>query len=373
MAFVYMSMGVEHEALAGLRSAVEINPEQPSYWGAMARIMIAQEQWGEAMKSAEIGLQYDPTNLECLNTRALALLRLGRKGEALDVITDAHGHDPEDALAFTCEGWLYLGRADFKKAISKFQEALRLNPTSKWAREGLLSAAKQMLWVYWLQDQYFRPRGFLMFIGFSFLYSGAACVVLQELKHPPQWLLISILIGPILLWAAVGVFLIVFMLIDGFDFHGHFANLLLSLDPRWQAALTDAEKRDSRLAVVAFVAALLFVFFAVRYHWHFRFSYLMGAVMFFYFCKALGAIRSRDEGQFSVLQQSVGANMLFFPILASALLFDFGCTNEGIAAAFVSLFWWVLAGRFVPLVRRIRDSICMRLAGVAKVKASSDH
>src|SRR5262249_19742642 len=91
----------------------------------------------------------------CNNLRAMALVKLGRPAEAGATIDAALARDPENALSHANQGWAYLERNEPAKALEHFREALRLDPTSAWARMGVLSALKARNPVYRVMLQFF--------------------------------------------------------------------------------------------------------------------------------------------------------------------------------------------------------------------------
>ncbi|MDB5311521.1 MAG: tetratricopeptide repeat protein [Gemmataceae bacterium] len=45
-------------------------------------------------------------------------------------------------------GWALLHARQPAEALTHFREALRLDPTNEWARDGLIEALKARYWVY---------------------------------------------------------------------------------------------------------------------------------------------------------------------------------------------------------------------------------
>ena len=90
--------------------------------------------------------------------RARALARQGRPEEASTAATAALGYAADSSATQAQAGWVALETNRPKEALHHFREALRLNPDSDFAREGLVEALKARYWVY---------RTFMRFVYWS--------------------------------------------------------------------------------------------------------------------------------------------------------------------------------------------------------------
>jgi len=135
-------------ALEAIEHALALDPTDPNYYHTLGIIRFQRHQWQAALKAAETGLSYDPEHVDCLGLRARALTRLGRRDEASDTLGLALHHDPDDAGTHADAGWVALETGQAKPALEHFRQALRLSPTSDYAREGLVEALKTQYWVY---------------------------------------------------------------------------------------------------------------------------------------------------------------------------------------------------------------------------------
>lgn len=136
------------EAERAIRRAIEINCWNSGYFGQLAAIEIGRYRWIDALAAADQGLALDPDDRHCLNLRAVALTKLGRKSEAASTLEGALEKNPEDAYSHANRGWTLLHENEPKKAIEHFRESLRLDPTSAWAKEGMLEALRARSWFY---------------------------------------------------------------------------------------------------------------------------------------------------------------------------------------------------------------------------------
>lgn len=55
---------------------------------------------------------------------------------------------PDDADALSTRGWAALSAGEPGQAVVHFRAALRLDPSSEWAREGIVAALKMRYWLY---------------------------------------------------------------------------------------------------------------------------------------------------------------------------------------------------------------------------------
>jgi tetratricopeptide (TPR) repeat protein len=143
------------EARAVILEAIRLDPEDADYRALLANILADQQRWPEALAAAEDGLRLDPEHTPATNLRAIALLHLGRKEEAGATIEGALARDPENAASHANLGWNLLHRAEYDRALEHFLEALRIDPTFDWAREGLVEALKARHRIYGLLLRYF--------------------------------------------------------------------------------------------------------------------------------------------------------------------------------------------------------------------------
>ena len=85
----------------------------------------------------------------------MALVKLGRRQEAGHTIEAALARDPDNAVTHANQGWTLLEANDPAKALEHFREALRIDPTSEWARLGIVEALKARHFVYRTMLKYF--------------------------------------------------------------------------------------------------------------------------------------------------------------------------------------------------------------------------
>ena len=143
------------EAAQAIQAAIALNPYAAGQFALLAQIRCDQREWSAALAAADQGLAIDPEHPACVNLRAIALVHLGRRGEAAAVVQGALDKDPENAVTHANQGWNYLHNNDPKKALEHFREALRLEPGNEWARAGIVEAMKARNPIYRVMLAYF--------------------------------------------------------------------------------------------------------------------------------------------------------------------------------------------------------------------------
>lgn len=142
ISFVYYHWGRYKEALAGIEEAIRLNPHSATYFGMAAEIYLMRDDWKKALELAELGLEVSPTNVDCLNCRAIAFSKLGKNREAEQCVDLALAKDPENDVSHANKASILFRQGKPKESAEHYREALRLNPNSKWARDGILEALK---------------------------------------------------------------------------------------------------------------------------------------------------------------------------------------------------------------------------------------
>lgn len=165
LAAVQQKRGLLPQADETVREAIRLDPWNEHHWGLLAGIEYARYRWKECLDAAVKGLECNADDVTCTNLQAMALVQLGRREDAGVTIAQALAHDPDNATTHANQGWRLLHDRQPDQAMIHFREALRLEPNSEWAREGIIEAMKARHFVY---------RWMLAF----FLWMG---------RMPPKW------------------------------------------------------------------------------------------------------------------------------------------------------------------------------------------
>lgn len=143
------------EARAAIEEAIRLDSVDADYFALLASIHLEERHWQRALDTAEQGLQFDPEHISCTNLRAMAMVKLGRKAEAGATIDTALSRNPDNSFTHANQGWTLMEKGDPKKALEHFREAMRLDPTNEWARQGIVEALKARNIVYAVMLKYF--------------------------------------------------------------------------------------------------------------------------------------------------------------------------------------------------------------------------
>src|SRR5688572_10135694 len=236
-ALVLHRMDREEEALRAIQEALRLDPHDADNFSLLASIELGRRRWPAALEAAEQALALNPEHVGATNLRAMALVRLGRKAEAMTTVDYALHRAPEDAFSHANQGWNCLHQNDPLKAQDHFHEALRLDPNLEYARDGMLEALKARNPVYRVMLAYFLWLGrqssrfqWIFIIGIFF--GGRTARALSQSQPALNWIwwpLLGLFYGFVFLsWTAHPMF----NLLLRFD---RFGRHVLSADQRTAA------------------------------------------------------------------------------------------------------------------------------------------
>lgn len=144
-------------AAAPAREAIRLDPDDAEHHMLLARIDAAQGHWASGLAGTDAALRLESDHRGALRLRGLILQHRGDSEAADSAFLNALIQDPGDAFAYAGRGWSMLhGEGDVRGAMAHFQEALRIEPDSEWAREGMVTAMKARNPVYRALLRYFR-------------------------------------------------------------------------------------------------------------------------------------------------------------------------------------------------------------------------
>lgn len=130
------------EAEAAAREAVRLDPSNPNNYARLATSLYSQRKWRPALDATTEGLQYDAEHAACTNLRAMCLSMLGMQAEAIASVDQSLARNPDDSYAHANKAWALLHEGKLRPALEHFREALRLDPTNEYARQGMIEALK---------------------------------------------------------------------------------------------------------------------------------------------------------------------------------------------------------------------------------------
>ncbi|GAB2862532.1 tetratricopeptide repeat protein [Hymenobacter ruber] len=147
------------EAGEALATALALDPGKPKFYALRSYLELAGNHPAQSRATAEAGLRWDPTNLDCLYRRLQALRQLDENDLAETTARTMLSLDPGHWRAHLALGQLLLPREAYSEAEAHFRTALQHQPDSREAREGLSVSWKQR---YWLPRQMERLDGYIV-------------------------------------------------------------------------------------------------------------------------------------------------------------------------------------------------------------------
>ncbi|MEM6319197.1 MAG: tetratricopeptide repeat protein [Bacteroidota bacterium] len=237
------------EAMRTVQSGQQLDPGNSDFFLLKSQIAFRREDWATALAEAENGLEIDPEEVNLINLRARALVKLNRSEEASQTMDFALHQAPQSSYSHANKGWVSIERDAYDEAIVHFKEALRLEATNAYAKAGLREAIKAknvlyrgvlkyFLWMGKLQEKY--RWGFV--IGIYVLYRIA--LALAETSDLMAMIMTPLIIFYVLFafssWIAMPI-----------------SNLFLRLHPLGKYALEEDEVQASTLVGALGAGSLL--------------------------------------------------------------------------------------------------------------------
>lgn len=218
-AFILCTLDRASDALKSAQAGIELSPDSSFVFTAEAQALLSLEKWSEAETAAREALALDADNSTAANQLAQALRLQNKMAENAGQISGMLARNPEDSHTHCSAGWAALQRGDRRTAEDHFLEALRLDPDSENARDGLLNSFRarspfyRAYLAYCFKMQQLSRRGrWAVIIG---LYVGSRFArSLFTGPFAPLGIVISVLYLLLVLWVwiarPVGNFILLF-------------------------------------------------------------------------------------------------------------------------------------------------------------------
>lgn len=257
LAFAWYQKNKMDKSLHFLLQAISLFPYHAGYFSLQANIYITQKKYQLALEAANKGLSINAKDVSCLNARSKAQLRLNHKEAAFSTMQEALQLDPEDAHTHINYGWAFLEKNKHKEALQHFREALRLNPNSQYAKNGLKTALKCNLPFYrWLLQYQLWISQQSRFLRFGFILG--------------IWFIVQLTVGndeaghtSISSMVIIGVYLLLVL----FSWLGNtLANLYLLCSRYGRYVLDTGEKWSALLVAASFIVASVFCVSGLLYN-----------------------------------------------------------------------------------------------------------
>lgn len=238
------------EAADAVREGLRLDPTLSGLYEIKSLIAFYKDDWEGALEAAEQGLTFDPEEVDLINLRVQALVKLNRRGEAAETIHFALHHNPENPYSHASKGWVEIEHGHYDAAVSSFREALRFDPTNEYARSGLKEAIKGKNWLYrgllryflWVAKLSQRNQWMLiigLYLAYQFtIYVASQAPALQPFLTP---LIVAYIVFAFSSWIARPV-----------------SNLFLQLHPLGKHALSEDERHGATAIGLLLLGALIF-------------------------------------------------------------------------------------------------------------------
>jgi tetratricopeptide (TPR) repeat protein len=253
-------LGKRKSALKFLNSALAFDPLKTQAHGLKASIYFQEAEFEKSLEAADAGLRIDPHNELCLNHRSMALLKLDRKEEHLDADSQALKSNPMNPLTHASVGYSALQKGETDKAKNHFREALRIDPTNEYARQGMVHAIKAtnlfyrlfLKYAFWMQGLKPQVRWAVVIIGY---------LMIQFLNRSASNLGVFTPVA--------GVIIVLYMIFAISTWIiGPVSNIFLRFHPFGKYVLTDEEKDVANicagLLTIAAVGAAMLVLYDIN-------------------------------------------------------------------------------------------------------------
>jgi Tfp pilus assembly protein PilF len=250
-------LGKRKSALKFLDSALAFDPLKTPAHGLKASIFFQEAEFEKSLEAADTGLRIDPHNELCLNHRSMALLKLDRKEEHLDADHQALKSNPMNPLTHASVGYSALQKGEIDKAKNHFREALRIDPTNEYARQGMLESIKAtnlfyrlfLKYAFWMQGLKPQVRWAVVIIGYVMIqFLNRSASNLGMFAPAAEVIVILYTIFAISTWIIEPI-----------------SNIFLRLHPFGKYILTDEEKYVANicagLLTIAVVGAVMLLWY----------------------------------------------------------------------------------------------------------------
>ena len=258
-AMLALQEGRVDDAIAAARAAQAIMPDYHDAMLLEARAFGTAGAWADAARIARRVAEEDPENGEAAVFAAVAE-SVGRDGmldpEKWQRLSERF---PLSATARAAAGWTRLRAGGYREARQDFEQALALDPTLPWAREGLVFALKARSPVYGLLLRFFHWSGNFTPRTRNLMALGAVLAYSVLRRQGEAYPALKPVIIPLL--AAYLAFMLLTWLADPL------LNLMLFARPDTRRLLQQDERRSGLLVGGALLTALVLVVTGMAFKW----------------------------------------------------------------------------------------------------------
>lgn len=120
-----------------IKKAIELKPEDARYHRLLGEIYLINREPKKAIVHLKKAVELKPDNAEYKSRMALAMIRLGKVSESLDIVNSCLSDEPDDEKVLDNAGMVYILSGELEKAEELFRDALRRFPTYNYFQSHL--------------------------------------------------------------------------------------------------------------------------------------------------------------------------------------------------------------------------------------------
>jgi len=155
LAICYTEEDEYFKAMEAILNALAIEPEDEDYLVQYAAILLGLEKYNKAISTVNNVLRINPQHSKAKRIKSI-ILRIQGKFKESDVLVDeALKENPEDSDTFANKGLSSLDAGNVKESLEHFKIALLLDPTSEFAKSGLVMSLKAQNFLFNLFYKYY--------------------------------------------------------------------------------------------------------------------------------------------------------------------------------------------------------------------------
>ena len=123
----FMRKGQPYDALANIKKAIELNPDDPRFYDAAGLLYFATGRFDKAEEAYKKALELDPKYSDARHNLGVLYNRLGRYDEAIEQFKIALADDTyrNRANTYNAMGWAYFKKKEYDEAEKAFMETIR--------------------------------------------------------------------------------------------------------------------------------------------------------------------------------------------------------------------------------------------------------
>lgn len=260
------------KAMDSADQAIRLDPASVFAWFVRSKLYLDIRSLAKAESDARTALRLDPNHSGAANVLSHALRMQGKVAENAGQIAGMLARDPQNHGNHAAAGWNAIQTGKYEQAQTHFREALRLDPDSEFARQGLIESFKArsrlyrlyIRWALWMSS---KSEKFQWGVILGLVVAMQFSKVLFTGPFAPLAALLAVFYAIFVLWVHIARGLGNFMLVCD-----RIARHALRYAEKWEASVVGgcvitsvllgaagavmwAAERDSELAIVLLLFA----------------------------------------------------------------------------------------------------------------------